>query len=148
MFTRMNLFLNVKRKEKATHHHQIKLLHCACAGIVQDSFLLDSRTSSPGRRLHPEKHSSRSESKKWRAAFGCWGCESCWGRAEGSTSAHGRRRTEKETGSCLGRMRNSSGVRAYELSVPLTDRLTRSSPHFKPCHLKTKTPTHFSSALP
>lgn len=55
---------------------------------------------------------------------------------------------KKENGSCLGKTRSSSGVRGNELGMPLTDELTRSSPGFKPCHLKTKTPTHFSCALP
>lgn len=74
-----------------------------------------------------------------------------WVLGQRSTAAHGRAgadEEEEEGGSFSGERRIGAGVRAYELSVPLTDKPTRSSPGFKPCHLKTKTPTHSISALP
>lgn len=44
--------------------------------------------------------------------------------------------------------RERAAAGAYEASVPPTGEPTRPSPGFKPCHLKTKTPTHSIAALP
>lgn len=68
---------------------------------------------------------------------------------EGGAAPRSTTGTEaEEKGGFLGERREGAAVRAYLLSVPPTDRETRSSAGFKPDHLKTKTPTHSISALP
>lgn len=142
--TQINLFCKSRtERQKATHHHQRKLLPGACVPVLLDSFLLALAALLPSNTLSLREQGV--------------GCIWVLGQGEPQERRRGKRSSTRrdrsrsrgeESGSCLCERRDRAAVRAYELSVPPTGEPTRPSPGFKPCHLKTKTPTHSISALP